>query len=61
MDEAGIMEGYGANGYIVGHAEQARVQGKQPSSRAWTSLIECVSAIGASTESLVIYKGKTVQ
>lgn len=61
MDETGIMEGYGLNGLVVGHAEKRKVQGKQPGSRAWTSIIECVSATGVSTAPAVIYKGKTVQ
>jgi hypothetical protein len=61
MDETGIMEGYGLNGLVVGHAEKRKVQGKQPGSRAWTSIIECISATGVSTAPAVIYKGKTVQ
>ena len=60
MDETGIMEGYGLNGYIVGSAETRKIQGKQPGSRAWTTIIECISATGASTLPLVIYKGKSV-
>lgn len=61
MDETGVMEGYGLNGYVVGSAETRKVQGKQPGSRAWTTIIECISATGASTLPLVIYKGKSVQ
>ena len=61
MDETGVMEGYGLNGLVVGHAEKRKIQGKQPGSRAWTSIIECISATGASTLPLVIYKGKSVQ
>ena len=34
MDEAGIMEGYGLNGYVVGSVEIRKVQAKQPGSRA---------------------------
>jgi hypothetical protein len=61
MDKAGIMEGYGINGYVVGHANQRFVQRKQPGSRSWTSFLECISAAGAKTTSLVVYKGKSVQ
>ena len=61
MDETGIMEGYGLNEFVVGHAGKRKVQGKQPGSRAWTSILECISAVGASTHSTVIYKGKSVQ
>ena len=61
MDKTGIMEGYGLNGLVVGHAEKRKVQGKQPGSRTWTTIIECISATGASTLPTVIYKGKDVQ
>ena len=60
MDETGIMEGYGLNGYVVGSAETCKIQGKQPGSRAWTTIIKCISAIGAFTLPAVIYKGKDV-
>ncbi|KAM4059097.1 Tc5 transposase DNA-binding domain-containing protein [Hirsutella rhossiliensis] len=46
MDEAGIMEGLGENGLVVGSAEKRSVQKKTPGSRVWTSFIECVSAAG---------------
>lgn len=61
MDETGVMEGYGLNGYVVGSAETRKIQGKQPGSRAWTTIIECISATGVFTLPLVIYKGKSVQ
>src|ERR1700712_2247245 len=61
-DETGVMEGYGLNGLVVCHAEKRKTQGKQPGSRAWTSIIiQCISATGAPTLPLVIYKGKSVQ
>ncbi len=47
MDEAGIMEGYGVNGYVVGHTNRRFVQKKQPGSRAWTSFLKNISAAGA--------------
>jgi 4-hydroxybenzoate polyprenyltransferase len=37
MDEAGIMEGYGLNGFVVSHTERRFIQRKQPGSRVWTS------------------------
>ncbi|KJZ69105.1 hypothetical protein HIM_11512 [Hirsutella minnesotensis 3608] len=61
MDEAGIMEGLGENGLVVGNAERRSVQKKMPGSRVWTSFIECVSATGTSLPPLVIFKGKSVQ
>ncbi|XP_044715054.1 DDE superfamily endonuclease domain-containing protein [Hirsutella rhossiliensis] len=61
MDEAGIMEGLGENGLVVGSAEKRSVQKKTPGSRVWTSFIECVSAAGTFLPPLVIFKGKSVQ
>ena len=61
MDESGIMEGYGANGLVVGSSERRSIQKKQPGSRAWTSFIEYVSATGRALLPLVIFKGKSVQ
>jgi 4-hydroxybenzoate polyprenyltransferase len=61
MDESGIMEGYGANGLVVGSSERRSIQKKQPGSRAWTSFIECISATGKALLPLVIFKGKSVQ
>jgi 4-hydroxybenzoate polyprenyltransferase len=61
MDEAGIMEGQGENGLVVGSAEKRFIQKKQPGSRAWTSFIECISATGRALRPLVMFKGKSVQ
>ena len=61
MDEAGIMEGQGTNGLVVGSANRRFVQRKQPGSKAWTSFIECINAEGQALSPLVLFKGKTVQ
>jgi len=61
MDEAGIMEGMGDNGLVVGSIHKRFIQKKQPGSKAWTSFIECISATGQSVHPLVIFKGKSVQ
>jgi 4-hydroxybenzoate polyprenyltransferase len=61
MDETGIMEGKGTNGLVLGSAASRYIQKKQPGSRAWISLLECVSADGRSLPPLVIYKGKSLQ
>ena len=61
MDEAGIMEGLGENGLVVGSVEKRSVQKKTPGSRAWTSFLECISATGVSLPPLVMFKGKSVQ
>jgi hypothetical protein len=61
MDEAGIMEGLGVNELVVGSSQKHGIQKKQPGSRAWTSFIECISALGVALDPLVIFKGKSVQ
>ena len=61
MDEAGIMEGQGENGLVVGSAQKRFIQKKQPGSKAWTSFIECISPPGKALHPLVIFKGKSVQ
>ncbi|KAK6215444.1 transposase [Colletotrichum tabaci] len=61
MDETGIMEGKGANGLVLGSMASQHIQKKQPGSRTWVSIIECVAADGRSLCPLVIYKGKSVQ
>jgi hypothetical protein len=40
MDEAGIMEGLGENGLVVGSAENRSIQKKFPGSRTWTSFLD---------------------
>jgi hypothetical protein len=61
MDEAGIMEGQGENGLVVGSIHKRFIQKKQPGSKAWTSFIECISATGVALHPLVMFKGKSVQ
>jgi 4-hydroxybenzoate polyprenyltransferase len=61
MDEAGIMEGQGENGLVVGSVDRRLIQKKQPGSKAWTSFIECISVPGKALRPLVMFKGKSVQ
>ena len=61
MDEAGLLEGAGSNGLVLGGTKKRSFRKKQPGSRAWTSFIECISAQGHALPPLVIFKGKTVQ
>lgn len=61
MDEAGLLEGQGGNGLVLGSAEKRSIRKKQPGSRTWTSFIECISATGRHLPPLVIFKGKSVQ
>jgi hypothetical protein len=60
MDKAGIMEGIGDNGLVVKSAYKRFIQKKQSGSKAWTSFIECISALGRAFYSLVIFKRKSV-
>ena len=61
MDETGILEGQGSNGLALGSAGVRNLRIKQPGSRAWITLIECVSATGSALPPLVIYKCQSVQ
>ena len=61
MDEAGVVQGLGENGLVLGHAAKRSILKKKPESRAWISFIECISADGRSLPPLVIFQGKSVQ
>ena len=61
MDECGVMEGQGHNGLVLGNAEKSVVLQKNPGSRIWTTIVECISADGRALTPLVIFKGRTVQ
>ena len=61
MDEAGIMEGLGANGLVVGASELRKALIKEPKRGCWMTFIECISASGNSLPPLVIFNGKSVQ
>ncbi|KAM9874670.1 transposase [Verticillium dahliae] len=61
MDETGILEGRGSNGLVLGSSEAQNLRKKQPGSRAWTSILECINATGSALPPLVIFKGQSVQ
>ena len=61
MDEAGIMEGLGVNGLVVGAAELRKAHLKEPNRGNWMTFIECISAEGEALDPLVIFRGKSVQ
>nr|CAA83918.1 transposase [Pyricularia grisea] len=61
MDETGIMEGKGSNGLVLGLNGIRPLQRKEPGTRGWTTIIECISATGVALPPLVIFKGKNVQ
>ncbi|CAG9953996.1 unnamed protein product [Clonostachys rosea f. rosea IK726] len=58
MDEAGIMEGIGDNGLVLGSSRKHWAAQIQPGSRYWTSIIECISATGRHLILLLFSKGK---
>jgi 4-hydroxybenzoate polyprenyltransferase len=62
-DEVGIMEGMGVNGLVV-RSSQINPNStyiKQQGSRNWSTILECVSAIGKSLTPAIIFKGGSVQ
>ncbi|KNB17655.1 hypothetical protein FOXG_22000 [Fusarium oxysporum f. sp. lycopersici 4287] len=61
VDEVGMMEGIGMNGLFLGHRHKKSVLIRQPGSRAWITILECISATGKVLRPTVIFKGKTVQ
>jgi hypothetical protein len=61
MDEVGMMEGIGMNGLVLGHKEKKSALIKQPGSRSWITILECISAAGKILPPTVIFKGKTLQ
>ena len=61
MDEAGIMEGLGVNGLVVGASELRAAHMKEPNRGSWMTFIECISANGNSVDPIVIFRGKTIQ
>jgi hypothetical protein len=61
VDEVGMMEGIGMNGLFLGHKDKKSVLIRQPGSRSWITILECISATGKVLRPAVIFKGKTVQ
>ncbi|KAM5342380.1 hypothetical protein ACJ41O_013346 [Fusarium nematophilum] len=61
MDEFGVMEGQGHNGLVLGSSHKKVILMKNPGSRSWITIIECISADGRLLTPLVIFKGKSVQ
>ena len=61
IDEAGIAEGLGSNGLILGSRETSAAAVKKARSRTQISFIKYISADSQALDPLVIYKGKSVQ
>ena len=57
-DEGGIMEGQGINGLVIGSSEENSnaVPVKTINARTWTSVVECISALGVALDPLVILR-----
>ncbi|KAK6815478.1 hypothetical protein RU639_008682 [Aspergillus parasiticus] len=60
VDEHGILEGQGSNGLVLGSSAKKMALRKQPGSRYWTTIIECVLAAGRWLPPVVIFKGESV-
>jgi hypothetical protein len=62
-DEGGIMEGQGINGLVIGSSQENpnAVPVKTINARTWTSIVECISALGVTLDPLVIFKAKSIQ
>jgi len=62
-DEGGIMEGEGINGLVIGSSQKNpnTVPVKTINARTWTSMVECISALGAALDPLIIFKAKSIQ
>ncbi|KAH7471887.1 hypothetical protein FOMA001_g13721 [Fusarium oxysporum f. sp. matthiolae] len=62
-DEGGIMEGQGINGLVIGSSQENpnTVPVKTINARTWTSIVECISALGVALNPLVIFKAKSIQ
>ncbi|SCN96763.1 related to transposase [Fusarium fujikuroi] len=52
VDEVGMMEGIGMNGLFLGHQSKKSVLIRQPGSRAWITILECISATGKNLDFL---------
>jgi 4-hydroxybenzoate polyprenyltransferase len=62
-DEGGIMEGQGINGLVIGSSQENpnAVPVKTINARTWTSILECISALGVALDPLIIFKAKSIQ
>jgi hypothetical protein len=62
-DEGGIMEGQGINGLVIGSSQENpnTVPVKTINARTWTSIVECISALGDALNPLLIFKAKSIQ
>ena len=61
-DENGIMEGQGINGLVIGSSQESpnAVPVKTANVRTWTSIVECILALGVTLDPLIIFKAKSI-
>ncbi|SCN90426.1 related to transposase [Fusarium fujikuroi] len=52
VDEVGMMEGIGMNGLFLGYQSKKSVLIRQPGSRAWITILECILATGKNLDFL---------
>jgi hypothetical protein len=57
------MEGQGINRLVIGSSEENpnATPIKTINARTWTSIVECISALGIALDPLVIFKAKSIQ
>lgn len=60
-DEGVMMEGRSEDVLALGYSNNSPIAQLDYNSRAWTSYIECVNALGKRLDPLIIFKGKSVQ
>jgi hypothetical protein len=60
-DEGGLMEGKSEATLTIGYSKGSELLQKDFNSRAWTSFLECISALGKHLVPLIIFKGLTIQ
>ena len=62
-DEGGIMEGQGINGLVIGSSQENPnvIPVKITNVQTWTSIVECISAVGVTLDLLLIFRVKSIQ
>ena len=61
MDESGLYLGTTKHHRVIGSIGSSSTYVKDSGNREWVTSVECVSAKGAHTKCLVVFKGKNVQ
>jgi hypothetical protein len=63
VDEGSIMEGQGINELVIGLFKQNPNTGpiKTTNTQIWTSIVECIPAVGVALDPLIIFKAKSIQ